>query len=96
MCVSVAERLLADRPGWRDPLAVVAWLLAGDAVPDPLHDMHDGTDVLARVELYLEIAEAVRLEGIDFAGLPRRVRNGLLNRIYHLQKQEPGDEQRQS
>ncbi len=76
--VEVVEALLKDIPGRQNPKAVVAWLLAGDAVPNPFAD---DTDALATVELYLQIADIARRERIDFDKLPREVRNRMLKHV---------------
>ena len=76
--VEVVEALLKDIPGRQNPKAVVAWLLAGDAVPNPFAD---DTDALAFVDLYLQIAEIARRERIDFDKLPREVRNRVLKHV---------------
>jgi hypothetical protein len=76
--VEIVEALLKDMPGRQNPKAVVAWLLAGDAVPNPFAD---DTDALAFVELYLQIADIARRERIDFDRLPREVRNRMLKHV---------------
>ena len=76
--VDIVEELLKDVPGRANPKAVVAWLLAGDAVP---HPFADDTDALATVELYLQIADIARRERIDFRTLPRGVQNQILKHV---------------
>jgi len=76
--IQVVEELLKDTPGRHNPKAVVAWLLAGDAVPNPFGD---DTDALAFVELYLQIAEIARREKIPFEKFPREVRNRILKHL---------------
>ena len=76
--IGLVEELLKDVPSRYNPRAVAAWLLAGDAVPNPFGD---DTDALASVELYLEISEVAQREGIDFDKLPRDVRNLILRRV---------------
>ena len=76
--IQVVEELLKDTPGRQNPKAVVAWLLAGDAVPNPFGD---DTDALAFVELYLQIADIARREKIPFETFPREVRNRILKHV---------------
>ncbi len=63
----IVDNLLKDVPIRADSKAVIAWLIAGDAVPHPFGD--DG-DALRVVELYLEIAEFAKQQGIDFNKMP--------------------------
>lgn len=76
--VEIVGALLKDIPGRQNPKAVTAWLLAGDAVPNPFAD---DTDALAFVELYLQIADIARRVRIDFDKLPREVRNRILRHV---------------
>lgn len=76
--VRIAEELLRDVPGRYNSRAVVAWLLAGDAVPNPFGD---DTDALLLVELYLKLSDIAKHEGMDFDQLPRNVRNLILRRV---------------
>jgi hypothetical protein len=76
--VEIVEELLKETPGRHNPKSVVAWLLAGDAVPNPFGD---DTDALAFVELYLQIADIARREKIAFEKLPREVRNRILKHV---------------
>ena len=76
--LDIVGKLLEETPGRYNPKAVVAWLLAGDAVPNPFGD---DTDALAFVELYLQIAEIARRERIAFDKLPREVRNRILKHV---------------
>lgn len=78
LLVAVVEELLKEVSGRKNPRAVVAWLLAGDAVPNPFGD---DTDALAFVELYLQILQIAKREGVDFDKLPREVRNLILRRV---------------
>lgn len=73
----IVEHLLRDIPIRMDARAVIAWLLAGDAVPHPFGD--DNT--LGVVELYLEIAEFARRQGVEFSELPRDVRQVILRTV---------------
>ena len=77
--VEHVEALLKDVPGRHNPKAVVAWLLAGDAVPDPFGTVD--TDALPLVELYLQIRELAHREGVEFDKLPREVRNRILKHV---------------
>lgn len=74
----IVDNLLKDVPIRADPKAVIAWLIAGDAVPHPFGD--DG-DALRVVELYLEIAEFAKQQGIDFNKMPRDVRQVILGTV---------------
>jgi hypothetical protein len=76
--VGIVEELLKDIPGRSNSRAVVAWLLAGDAVPNPFADE---TDALAFVELYLQIAEIARRERVEFGKLPRELQNRVLKHV---------------
>jgi hypothetical protein len=76
--VRIVDELLRDMPGRYNPRAVVAWLLAGDAVPNPFGD---DTDALLLVELYLKLSDIAKHEGMDFDKLPRNVRNLILRRV---------------
>lgn len=78
LLVEIVEALLKEIGGRHNARAVVAWLLAGDAVPNPLGDE---TDALAVVELYLQIIKIAKREGVDFELLPRRVQNLILTRV---------------
>jgi hypothetical protein len=78
MLTQIVEELLKEMPGRHNPKSVVAWLLAGDAVPNPFAD---DTDALAFVELYLQIADIARRERVDFDSLPREVRNKMLTHV---------------
>lgn len=73
----IVEHLLRDIPARIDARAVIAWLLAGDAVPHPFGD----GDTLGIVELYLEIAEFARLQDVEFSELPRDVRHVILRTV---------------
>lgn len=75
--VQVVRELLREIPGTYNHKAVVAWLLAGDAVPNPFAD---DTDALALVQLYLQIRDVAEREGMEFDKLPRDVRNVILRR----------------
>lgn len=76
LLVEVVNDFLKDIPGRHNPRAVVAWLIAGDAVPHPFEE----GDELALVELYLQISKVAKAEGIDFESLPRKVRNLVIRR----------------
>lgn len=76
--VGIVEKLLKDVPGRYNARAVVAWLLAGDAVP---HPFTDEADALLLVELYFRIREIAKSEKIEFEKLPRDVRNLILKRV---------------
>lgn len=76
--VEIVEALLKEIPGRYSSRAVVAWLLAGDAVP---HPFQDDTDALATVELYLQITDIASRQGIEFDQLPREVRNQILKHV---------------
>lgn len=76
--LSVVATLLKDIPGQFDPNAIAAWLLAGDAVPNPFND----DDSLMLVELYVQIEKLAKREKIDMARFPRKLRQQLLKRIY--------------
>ena len=81
----IVEQLVAEIPGRHNPRSVLAWLIAGDAVPNPFAD---DTDALAFVELYLQIADIARRERMDFDKLPREVCNTILNHVLrHLRPQ---------
>jgi hypothetical protein len=69
--------LLRDIPTRVDSRAVIAWLVAGDAVPHPFGD----DDTLGVVELYLEIAEFARRQNVEFSELPRDVRQVILRTV---------------
>jgi hypothetical protein len=77
--LDITKALLADIPGRYNAKAVVAWLLAGDAVPNPFEG--DSSDTLALVDLYLQVSEIAKREGMDFNKLPRDVRNLILKRV---------------
>ena len=77
--LDVTKSLLSDIPGRYNAKAVVAWLLAGDAVPNPFEG--DASDTLALVDLYLQVSEIARREGLNFDKLPRDVRNLILKRV---------------
>jgi hypothetical protein len=74
----IVEELLKDVPGRHNTRAVVAWLLAGDAVPNPFGD---DTDALLLVELYLKVSDIAKREGVEFGRLPRTVQNLILKRV---------------
>ena len=76
--VAMVDELIGDIPGRPNSRAVVAWLLAGDAVPNPFADE---TDALAFVELYLQIVDIARRERIDFGKLPRELQNRVLKHV---------------
>lgn len=76
--VGIVESLLKDMPGRHNTKTVVAWLLAGDAVPNPFAD---DTDALLLVELYFQISDVAKSEGIEFDKLRRDVRNLILKRV---------------
>lgn len=88
MLVQMTEGLLEDVPGRFDPQAVVAWLLTGDAVPNPFHD---NTDALAYVELFFQISDVAKGAGVVFNGLPRDVRNVILRRVWLSLQKVGGD-----
>jgi len=89
------ETLLKDVPGRHNPKAVVAWLLAGDAVPDPFGTAD--TDALPFVELYLQIRDLAQREGIEFDKLSREVRNRILKHVLrHLRSGRNSDIARES
>ena len=78
--LEITQSLLREIPGSRyNAKAVVAWLLAGDAVPNPFDG--DSTDTLTLVDLYLQISEIAKHDGIDFSRLPRGVQNVILKRV---------------
>jgi len=75
--VAVVEDLLNDIPGRHNTMAVVAWLLAGSAVPNPFErDVGE----LALVDLGLQISRLAQEAGIDFQNLPREVRSLVIRR----------------
>ena len=75
--VAVVEDLLKDIPGRHNTMAVVAWLLAGPAVPNPFErDVGE----LALVDLGLQISRLAQEAGIDFHKLPREVRSLIIRR----------------
>jgi hypothetical protein len=74
----IVDELLREVPGRYNARAVAAWLLAGDAVPNPFGD---DTDALLLVELYLKLSDIAKHEGMDFGRLPRSVRNLILRRV---------------
>ena len=76
--VAIVDELVKDMPGRCNSRAVVAWLLAGDAVPNPFAD---DTDALTVVELYLQIIEIARRERIELSKLPREVQNRILKHV---------------
>lgn len=76
--VRLVDELLKEVPGRYNTRAVVAWLLAGDAVP---HPFGDDTDALLLVELYLKLSDLAKHQGMDFDRLPRNVRNLMLRRV---------------
>lgn len=78
LLIEIVEALLVEVAGRHNPKAVVAWLLAGDSVPNPFGD---DSDALAFVDLYLQISQVAKREGIDFDKLPREVRNLILKRV---------------
>lgn len=78
LLIEIVEALLQEVAGRHNPKAVVAWLLAGDAVPNPFAD---DTDAVAFVDLYLQISQVAKREGINFDKLPRDVRNRILKRV---------------
>lgn len=78
LLLEIVETLLKEIGGRHNAKAVVAWLLAGDAVPNPLGDE---TDALAVVELYLQITKISKRAGVDFELLPRKVQNLILTRV---------------
>lgn len=78
LLIEIVEALLLDVAGRHNPKAVVAWLLAGDAVPNPFGD---DSDALTFVDLYLQISQVAKREGIDFDKLPREVRNLILKHV---------------
>lgn len=78
LLLEIVEALLKEIGGRLNAKAVVAWLLAGDAVPNPLGDE---TDALAVVEIYLQITKIAKREGVDFELLPRKVQNLILTRV---------------
>lgn len=69
--MSVVGNLLKDIPGRHNAKAVVAWLIAGEAVPNPFED---DAGALALVELGLQIAKLAQSKKLDFQNLPRDVR----------------------
>jgi hypothetical protein len=73
----IVQDLLRDIPTHIDARAVIAWLLAGDAVPHPFGD----DDSLGVVELYLEIAEFAQRQGVEFSELPRDERDVILRTV---------------
>lgn len=78
--LEVAADALRDIPEGRyNTKAVVAWLLYGDAVPNPFEG--ESTDTLALVDLYLQISDVAKAEGLDFSKLPKDVRNLILKRV---------------
>jgi len=83
--LTLVERLLKEIPARHlNPKAVVAWLLAGDAVPNPLPVKSDS---LASARLYLQIVEIARWRGTDFNALPREVRDQIIRHLWrHLCK----------
>lgn len=79
LLLEIVESLLRDIPGRYNAKAVVAWLLAGDAVPNPLGD---DTDALVFVDLYLQISQVAKRAGMEFDKLPREARNVILKRVH--------------
>lgn len=78
LLIQIVDALLEDVPGRHNSKAVAAWLLAGDAVPNPFDDR---TDSLSVVELYFQISDIAKSEGLEFDSLPRPVRNLILRRV---------------
>lgn len=78
LLLEIVETLLKEIGGRHNAKAVCAWLLMGDAVPNPFSDE---TDQLVVVELYLQITKIAKQEGVDFAQLPRKVQNLILTRV---------------
>jgi hypothetical protein len=78
LLIEIVGSLLQDVPGRHNPKAVAAWLLAGDAVPNPFGD---DTGALAFVDLYLQISQIAKREGINFDKLSRESRNVILTRV---------------
>lgn len=78
--LEIVEDLLKDIGGRHNTRAVVAWLLAGDAVPNPFESSETHVDALLLVNLYVQIADFARREGIDFEKLPRDVQNLVLSK----------------
>jgi len=76
--IEIVASLLQDISGRHNAKAVAAWLLAGDAVPNPFGD---DTDALAFVDLYLQISQIAKREGINFDKLSREARNLILTRV---------------
>ncbi|MGI9288647.1 MAG: hypothetical protein ACR2P1_24890 [Pseudomonadales bacterium] len=83
---AIVDELLNEVPGHYNPKAVVAWLLAGDAVPNPFDD--DG-GALKTVELYFEIAEIAKRKGIEFSSLPRDAQSLIIRRVGTQLAQNP-------
>jgi hypothetical protein len=80
--VEIAEQISAEIPGKYDAKAVVCWLLAGDAVPNPFRE--DNTDNLKTVSAYLEIKEIANNEGINYDALPYKTRLVILNKALEM------------
>lgn len=75
--LSVVENLLKDIPGTYNAKAVNAWLIAGEAVPNPLEE---DAGALTLVELGLRIAQLAQAKKLDFQSLPRDVRFLIIRR----------------
>lgn len=86
--LEITEALLREIPGHYNPKSVVAWLLAGDAVPNPFES--ESKDTLKLLDLYMRIAEVAKRAGLDFNALPREARNTIVTRIQSLIP-EPSD-----
>jgi hypothetical protein len=80
--VEMVGEILKDIPGRYNPKAVVAWLLAGDAVPNPFGD--DNNDALQLVDVYLQVVSIAQNEGVDFNLLPKEIRNVILKHVHAM------------
>ena len=78
LLLQIVEELLSDVAGQHNSRAVVGWLVAGDAVPNPIER---DDDAIWLVELYFAISDLSKKEGLNFEELPRAVRNMILNRV---------------
>ncbi len=84
--VTVVADLLQDITGSFNVHSVVAWLLAGDAVPNPFEAEGDALEL---VEIFLEVSAIARKNGIEFDRLPREARQLILNKARTLITDDP-------
>lgn len=89
--ISIVDSLLKQVPGHHNTRSVTAWLLAGDAVPNPFAE---DTGALTLVELYIQISDVAHQEGHKFDELPRDVRNLILNHVRSVVRPDANGEYR--